>query len=105
MSASATYELGDYVCDNMTHTGSSLGNLPAGSVVLDNLYECMQTSCTAMTPGTMNAMADTDGWFLLRRLGQIVSSFANTYEAFKYEDYMYALKNDIVYIGNDIFEC
>lgn len=105
MSAAGTYTFGDYVCDNMALAGTSLGDLPGNNVVLDNLYECMQSSCTAMTPGTMNAKEDADGWFLLRRLGEIVNSFSNNYEAFKYEDYMYTLKNDIVYIGNDLFKC
>lgn len=66
------------------------------------MWECASATCpdAVSVDGYMPA-AD---WQLLRAIGDIVTEFADV-ECFEYEEYMYIITGDIIFEGDDIFEC
>jgi len=88
------------------------------------IYECINASgCTGFDGKTADGSADNGpnsmtqdayiislssshvpSWFLLRYSGVIVSDFTTT-SAFEYEDYMYIISGDTVFVGDLVYEC
>jgi hypothetical protein len=93
-SALTTYVQWDQVCETLRW-----GTAVSSTVTL---WECAATAGCPDATSTLGSL--NSDWQLLRSIGEIVTEFTSV-DAFEYEEYMHILQGDIIFDGDDLFEC